>query len=409
MQVQAAGVEAVSKILVAASAEVKAAKRVLEAGFGEALAAEGVPKKAAAVAEIAKPVVGATTPKAAAAEDLSKESTVTYSSVSAAKPTKAHKEQQQGGSSKDAGAAQKKSERKDEASVEDVGAPQVSVAPVIAVEQPTVQVLTQIVPVQTAPAEPSAAPVSEVKAAAALPKGAAVPKSASREASKAEDTDVSATGEAKAGAAVAPVTTAPKAVAAAAVVPKEDTSTAGIAVAPVTGVHVHAGAPKATVSAPVDTRSGEAPSAERSDVKTLIATPNVLEVGVASGSHGWLRVRAELGQMGEVTASVAAASAGAAEGLHKELPAISAYLAGERVGVSALVVNAMDQGAGSQEATMGAGSGAQGDADRGGQERRERMAQADTMKTGVDFEFSDVSLPAAVYANGSGSWLSVRV
>ena len=100
--------------------------------------------------------------------------------------------------------------------------------------------------------------------------------------------------------------------------------------------------------------------AQGPEVKTLAATPNLLEVGIESGTHGWLRVRAELGQTGEVTASMVASSAGQADTLRRELPAMSTYLAGESVGVSSLVVNATGAAAGAQDAAMSLGAGAQG-------------------------------------------------
>jgi hypothetical protein len=160
-------------------------------------------------------------------------------------------------------------------------------------------------------------------------------------------------------------------------------------------------------------------SGQATDLKTLVATPNVLEVGIASGSHGWLKVRAEFGQMGEVAASVVASSAGAAEGLHKELPAITAYLEGERVGVGSLVVNAADKGAGAQDSTLNAGTGsgsAGSQAGTGGGDRAAASAASSGIDGGVSefdadagFDFSAMNLPAALYANGSGSWLSVRV
>ena len=142
----------------------------------------------------------------------------------------------------------------------------------------------------------------------------------------------------------------------------------------------------------------------------------MLEVGIASGSHGWLRVRAEFGQTGEVAASVVAASAGAAEGLHKELPAISAYLAGERVGVSSLVVNAMEKGASAQDSTLNnSAGGAMGS--EAGTGRRGKDVPASPASVGVasdvdsdaGFDLAGINLPAVLHANGSGSWLSVRV
>lgn len=159
---------------------------------------------------------------------------------------------------------------------------------------------------------------------------------------------------------------------------------------------------------------------QATDLKTLVATPNVLEVGIASGSHGWLRVRAEFGQAGEVAASVVAASPGAAQGLHKELPAISAYLAGESVGVSSLVVHAAEKGAGPQDAALNNGTGSAAGSQAGPNQRGRDVAPELASPAGsdndsfgldaeADFALAGIQASVALNANGSGSWLSVRV
>ena len=118
------------------------------------------------------------------------------------------------------------------------------------------------------------------------------------------------------------------------------------------------------------TTTGAAPFGEW---KTTIATANVLEVGVPGGSHGWLRVRAELGQSGEVMASVLTSSAGAAEGLHKVLPGLTAFLAGEQVGVGSLVVSAAGgKGGVENDGLMHGGDGRAGTAPEGGSGQNDR-------------------------------------
>lgn len=160
--------------------------------------------------------------------------------------------------------------------------------------------------------------------------------------------------------------------------------------------------------------SGRSPESHP-DTKTFVATPNVLEVGIADGAHGWLRVRAEVGQSGEVAATVIAASASAADGLHKELPAISAYLAGEQVGVSTLVVSAAAAGAEAQNATFGAPAGDDG---RQPSNDRSQRASRSSSSSGseerapfVDFQvpFAPGNIAPAVFAGGLGGWVSVRV
>jgi hypothetical protein len=184
--------------------------------------------------------------------------------------------------------------------------------------------------------------------------------------------------------------------------------------------HLHMEA-AATVAAPAKgseiartSLGAGASTPQASESKTLVATPNVLEVGIASGSHGWLRVRAELDRTGEVAASVLAGSQGVAEGLHRELPAISAYLAGERVGVNSLVVHATDKGEAAQDAATNSGAGSQS---APGQNRQESSAGRSTPSASgaasaldeVDFGSSGLNMPATIFANGTGNWLSVRV
>jgi len=71
--------------------------------------------------------------------------------------------------------------------------------------------------------------------------------------------------------------------------------------------------------------------------QTLEATPTSLEVGVHSGSQGWLKIRAEVGGEGEVSASLAAASPSGEQMLKGQLPALNAYLHSEQMSVTASV------------------------------------------------------------------------
>jgi hypothetical protein len=153
------------------------------------------------------------------------------------------------------------------------------------------------------------------------------------------------------------------------------------------------------------------------DPRTLVATPNVLEVGVASGTHGWLRVRAEMNDGGTVAASVTATSEAGMETLHKEVPGISAYLAGESIGVSSLVVSHAGASAGVGDATTGLGSGNSGaeggrrDGPGGSQASNADVAEDApglSSLAGMGLEFGGAGLPEAGYATGSGGWLNVH-
>jgi hypothetical protein len=150
--------------------------------------------------------------------------------------------------------------------------------------------------------------------------------------------------------------------------------------------------------------------------QTLTASPTALEVGIQNGTHGWLKVRAEMTDGGVVNASVSAASTAGQEMLHRELPALTAYLQSEKVSVNAVVVHPTApqlQGGG---AGMGGGSGGltqQGGNNGGGHQKGVTdTAFDDADNEAVSYESlkgigEDGASPLANYVGG-GSWLSVR-
>jgi len=79
--------------------------------------------------------------------------------------------------------------------------------------------------------------------------------------------------------------------------------------------------------------------------QTLLATPTSLEVGVHSGTQGWLKVRAEVGEQGEVTASLTAASRSGEQMLKGQLPALNDYLHSEQMAVTTTVAERVGLGA----------------------------------------------------------------
>ncbi|WP_188757717.1 hypothetical protein [Edaphobacter acidisoli] len=141
--------------------------------------------------------------------------------------------------------------------------------------------------------------------------------------------------------------------------------------------------------------------------KTLVATPTVLEVGIPNGTQGWLKVRAELAN-GGINASLAAASPGGQEMLHRELPALTAFLQQEKVAVSSLVVQSPMTG-GFRDLSGGAGGFAGGQTQQQNQGRAGSTGAAFT-EGGVHPDLNmqaDEVLTAMQYPSG-GSWLSVR-
>ena len=151
--------------------------------------------------------------------------------------------------------------------------------------------------------------------------------------------------------------------------------------------------------------------------RMLLATPTALEVGIQDGTHGWLKVRAEMVEGGGVVnASVTATSSAGQEMLHRELPALTAYLLEEKVSVNAVVVHASSTVAAESRRSAGMdGAGGQTpQRNNEGEEQQQNIRkphQSDTDEAmtfrslhGVD---QDGSIPLAAYARGGG-WLSVR-
>jgi hypothetical protein len=149
--------------------------------------------------------------------------------------------------------------------------------------------------------------------------------------------------------------------------------------------------------------------------RTFEATPTALEVGVTNGTHGWLKIRAEMVDGGVVNASVSATTTAGQEMLHRELPSLTAYLHEEQIGVSSVVVHATAV-AGSREF-----GGMESDAGREqmqqrqeGESRRDAMGAASSdsgdgyFRGGLSGAGEIEEIAARAVYNGGGSWLSVR-
>jgi hypothetical protein len=107
---------------------------------------------------------------------------------------------------------------------------------------------------------------------------------------------------------------------------------------------------------------------------TLVATPTTLEIGVPRGAEGWLKIRAEVGSDG-ISASLSTASHAGQSMLRDQLPAINAFLQGERIHASATV---LDRGIQTSSGDGGSNAGM----DRGlGQEGRAQSEQRQLSQT----------------------------
>jgi hypothetical protein len=149
--------------------------------------------------------------------------------------------------------------------------------------------------------------------------------------------------------------------------------------------------------------------------RMLTAIPTALEVGIPSGTYGWLKVRAEMVDGGAVNASVSAVSSAGQEMLHRELPALTSYLQEEKVLVNALVVHST-AGAELRGPTTGMDSGGGPTQQRNNEGGEQRQYDGSTLSDGSDeaVSYQGVNLVGeeglaapAMYERG-GNWLSVR-
>jgi hypothetical protein len=183
---------------------------------------------------------------------------------------------------------------------------------------------------------------------------------------------------------------------------------------PVTEASVHTA--DLQVSSREQDRAGAVALSMDGAPRMLTATPTSLEIGVQNGTHGWLRVRAEMTDGGVVNASVSAASSAGQEMLHRELPGLTAYLQEEKVAVNAISVHASLAGGTDARGSSGTESTGGQTPQRSNEGEQQHQSLRKTTLNGPDETTTygslqgvveDGSLPLAAYVNG-GSWLSVR-
>jgi hypothetical protein len=181
-----------------------------------------------------------------------------------------------------------------------------------------------------------------------------------------------------------------------------------------------AGAHSATSQAGLMEQDGSGAAASEMGMahRTLLATPMALEVGVSNGTQGWLKIRAEMTDGGVVNASLSSPSSAGQEMLHRELPALTAYLQEERVGVNTVVVPAT-AAAGTDSRFAGGtdregGGQSQQGSSQGGTDDGQRLIRGSTDRTdeipmymALNGVGEDGLLSPGPYAGG-GSWLNVR-
>jgi hypothetical protein len=169
-----------------------------------------------------------------------------------------------------------------------------------------------------------------------------------------------------------------------------------------------------------------AAGAQVNPAHVLAGGPGQLEVGVFDGTHGWLKIRAELGTDGSVNALLTS-NATAHEGLREAVPALSGYLVSESVNVGRIAVHRAPEGsaAGGDMTNANSGSGGSRDGaaspnqggDRGTGSAANSFSSANAYAPTRDMDSSMEGISPAVFGSASagfsgndiGSWLSVTV
>jgi len=154
------------------------------------------------------------------------------------------------------------------------------------------------------------------------------------------------------------------------------------------------------------------PVASVGEHRALAASPTMLEIGVSGGSHGWLKIRAELAGDGAVHASVLSSSTAGAETLRRELPSLTTYLRHEQVALGSIVVHT----SGGTRDSFGMSSGFESAA--GNQQQADAHQRRSQQDGGTNREWNERPWSDGMYEDGiawqpqviaaGGGWLSVR-
>jgi hypothetical protein len=205
------------------------------------------------------------------------------------------------------------------------------------------------------------------------------------------------------------------------------------------GVHVSVNAPNASSTAiphasltaspnagsPVGLAIAPSPSAARlslrldhavaqsagiADRQIVAAGPSHLDVGVFDGTHGWLRIRAELDTGGSVNAALTA-SASAHSSLKSALPEMVSYLSSEAVGVSKIAVHRFDAANSTTAGTSEEGGAGVAHGSHSGRDSEARKPHVGKMETANSPSEATMMIGApwspGFLAGMTGGWLNV--
>ena len=147
------------------------------------------------------------------------------------------------------------------------------------------------------------------------------------------------------------------------------------------------------------------------------STPNQLEVGLHGGAFGWLKVRAEMGQDGEVNAYLRGSSVNSTELLQAQAPGIAAYLGAQEVAVRSVQVEV----ASTAYSASGAGVASDGSSGGAGPQQEQRGGKDSGYNGALEVDPANDEwmgggvLPPQMYAGqsngtltGTGGWVNIQ-
>jgi len=178
----------------------------------------------------------------------------------------------------------------------------------------------------------------------------------------------------------------------------ESRSTAGANFGAMSSRTLQASTPVRDGSADLALQSYEAP------------TPNQLEVGLAGGSFGWLKVRAELTSGGELHAYLRGGSLSAEDALRSQSPQMMSYLGAHEVRMTGVHVEAARSGSG--ESATGGGTTSRDQQEP--QQNGSTQGKSGASRSNFDPGKHQSVLPSPMIPmmgqtlSGTGGWLSVR-
>ena len=142
--------------------------------------------------------------------------------------------------------------------------------------------------------------------------------------------------------------------------------------------------------------------------QVISVSPSRLEVGVTNGSHGWLKVRAELND-GVVTAHLSSATPVGEAMLHREVGALQTFLREEQIPLRSISVTPGREGL-IQSSTDSGGSGreAEGEARKYAGSVERMGGHGDPPDDSWVWDQDGGSFTLSGLNPGAGNWLSVR-